>query len=146
VLGIAFGTFSGILVAYFGIQGFVATLATMVIARGVAFVLTNGRPVNTEPGTLENLVTRDAFYPILWITLLLIVVAFVVHRYTGFGRKVIAIGSNETALRLAGVQTKRYKMAAYTISGGLAALAGVFVAARASTGAATVGTGQELDA
>jgi ribose transport system permease protein len=146
VVGVAFGVFSGVLVAYAGIQGFVATLATMTIARGVAFVLTNGRPVKTESGTLDLLVGKATFYPILWITLLLVVAALVVHRYTGFGRKIIAIGSNETALRLAGVPTKRYTMAAYAISGGLAALAGVFVAARASTGAATVGGGQELDA
>jgi ribose transport system permease protein len=146
IVGLAFGVFSGILVAYAGIQGFVATLATMTIARGVAFVLTNGRPVKTESGTLDLLVGKAAFYPILWITLLLVVAALVVHRYTGFGRKIIAIGSNETALRLAGVPTKRYTMSAYAISGALAALAGVFVAARASTGAATVGGGQELDA
>lgn len=145
-IGVGFGVLSGVLVAYAGIQGFVATLATMTIARGVAFVLTQGQPIKVAPGTLDSLVSRDAFYPILWITLVLMILFVLIHRYTGYGRKVIAIGSNETALTLAGVRTKRYVLSAYAISGGLAALAGTFVAARSSTGSATVGMGQELDA
>ena len=146
IICLAFGLFSGILVAYARIQGFVATLATMTIARGVAFVLTEGRPVKVEAGTISTLVSKDFMYPIIWITILLIIVFTIVHRYTGYGRKVIAIGSNETALKLAGVRTKQYIMSTYALSGALAALAGVFVAARSSTGSATVGTGQELDA
>ncbi|MFC7365249.1 MULTISPECIES: ABC transporter permease [Bhargavaea] len=146
IIGLAFGLFSGILVAYAGIQGFVATLATMTIARGVAFVLTEGRPVKVEAGTISTLVSKDFMYPIIWITILLIIVFTIIHRYTGYGRKVIAIGSNETALKLAGVRTKQYVMSTYALSGALAALAGVFVAARSSTGSATVGMGQELDA
>lgn len=146
LVGLVFGLFSGILVAYTGIQGFVATLATMTIARGVAFVITEGRPVKVAPGTISTLVSKDYMYPIIWITILLIILFTIIHRYTGYGRKVIAIGSNETALKLAGVRTKQYIMSTYALSGALAALAGVFVAARSSTGSATVGTGQELDA
>lgn len=127
-------------------QGFVATLATMTIARGIAFVITEGRPIKVETGTINTLVSEDYMYPIIWITLLLIIVFMVIHRYTGYGRKVIATGSNETALQLAGVPTKRYVMSTYALSGALAALAGIFVAARSSTGSATVGMGQELDA
>ncbi|WP_153731635.1 ABC transporter permease [Sporosarcina obsidiansis] len=146
LIGLVFGLFSGILVAYTGIQGFVATLATMTIARGVAFVITEGRPVKIQSGTIDVLVSKDFMYPIILITVLLIVVFTLVQRYTGYGRKVIAIGSNETAVQLAGVRTKRYIMSTYALSGALAALAGAFVAARSSTGSATVGMGQELDA
>ncbi|QKI81552.1 ABC transporter permease [Kroppenstedtia eburnea] len=146
LVGLALGLFSGVLVAYAGMQGFVATLATMTIARGVAFVITEGRPVKIEADTISTLVSQDYMYPIIWITILLIFVFMIIHRYTGYGRKVIAIGSNETALKLAGVRTKRYVMSTYALSGALAALAGVFVAARSSTGSATVGMGQELDA
>lgn len=146
LVGLLLGLFSGVLVAYAGMQGFVATLATMTIARGIAFVITEGRPIKVETGTINTLVSEDYMYPIIWITLLLIIVFMVIHRYTGYGRKVIAIGSNETALQLAGVPTKRYVMSTYALSGALAALAGIFVAARSSTGSATVGMGQELDA
>lgn len=146
IIGVLFGVFSGFLVAYTGIQGFVATLATMTIARGVAFVITNGRPVRIESNTIDLLVSKDLMYPIIFITILLIIIFTIIQRYTGFGRKIVAIGSNETAVKLAGVRTKLYVMSTYAISGGLAALAGVFIAARSSTGSATVGMGQELDA
>ena len=146
LVGLAFGLFSGILVAYFGMQGFVATLATMTIARGVAFVITNGRPIKVDQGTISTLVSSNLMYPIIWITVLIVAAATIVHRFTGYGRKVIAIGSNETALQLAGVPTKRFILSTYALSGVLAALAGVFIAARSSTGSPTVGMGQELDA
>ncbi|WP_341302104.1 ABC transporter permease [Lysinibacillus sp. FSL H8-0500] len=146
IVGLLFGVFSGALVAYTGIQGFVATLATMTIARGVAFVLTEGRPIKVETGTIDVLTSKDFLYPLIWIAMLLIVMFTFIQRYTGFGRKVVAIGSNETAVQLAGVRTKVYVMSTYAISGALAALAGVFVASRTSTGSATIGMGQELDA
>ena len=146
LVGLLFGIFSGFLVAYTGIQGFVATLATMTIARGIAFVITEGRPVRVESNTIDILVSKDLMYPIIFITILLIIIFTIVQRYTGFGRKIVAIGSNETAVKLAGVRTKLYIMSTYAISGALAALAGVFIAARSSTGSATVGMGQELDA
>lgn len=146
IVGLLFGIFSGFLVAYTGIQGFVATLATMTIARGVSFVITEGRPVRVEPNTIDLLVSKDLMYPIIFITILLIIIFTIIQRYTGFGRKIVAIGSNETAVKLAGVRTKLYVMSTYAISGALAALAGVFIAARSSSGSATVGMGQELDA
>lgn len=146
IVGLLFGVFSGFLVAYTGIQGFVATLATMTIARGIAFVITEGRPVRVESNTIDILVSKDLMYPIIFITILLIIIFTIIQRYTGFGRKIVAIGSNETAVKLAGVRTKLYVMSTYAISGALAALAGVFIAARSSTGSATVGMGQELDA
>lgn len=146
LVGLCFGLLSGVLVAYFGIQGFVATLATMTIARGVAFVITNGRPVKTASGTLNVLVAPGNLYPIIWIVIVITIAAVIIHRFTGYGRKITAVGSNEVALRLAGVRTKLLILSTYAISGLLATLAGVFVAARSSTGSATVGMGQELDA
>ncbi|MFJ7977096.1 ABC transporter permease [Peribacillus sp. NPDC096379] len=146
VIGIIFGLFTGILVAYAGMQGFVASLATMTIARGVSFVITEGRPVKLESGTLDTIVSKEFFYPIILIALVLIVVFAFVQKYTSWGRIAIAIGSNPTAVQLAGIRTKRYIMSTYAVSAALAALAGVFIAARSSTGSATVGMGQELDA
>ncbi|GGE27224.1 monosaccharide-transporting ATPase [Pullulanibacillus camelliae] len=146
VVGLIFGLFTGILVSYGNFQGFVASLATMTIASGVAFVLTNGTPVILPAGTLDNIVDKKFFFPIIIIAALLIILFTLIQRYTGWGRIVIAIGSNPTAVQLAGIQTKRYIMSTYAVSGLLAALAGVFIAARSATGSATIGTGQELDA
>src|SRR5699024_2042794 len=73
LVGTIFGLFTGILTAYVGIQGFVASLATMTIARGFAFVLTSGMPIQLPAGTLDTLVARDNFYPIIFITLTFII-------------------------------------------------------------------------
>src|SRR5699024_10184069 len=132
VVGLVFGLLAGVLVAYFGVQGFVATLATMTIARGVAFVITDGTPVAVETGTLDTLASSESGYRIIGVRVIIIFAALFVHRFTGYGSKAIAIGSNETALRLAGVRTKRIVMSTYAISGVLATLAGAFLAARSS--------------
>jgi len=145
-VGMLFGLFTGILVAYASFQGFVASLATMTIARGAAFVITNGTPIKLQAGTLNNLVKKENFFPIIIIAFVIIIVFALVQKYTAWGRIVIATGSNITAVQLAGIRTKRYLLSVYAVSGLLAALAGVFIAARSSTGSATVGMGQELDA
>ncbi len=146
VMGMLFGVFTGALVAYANFQGFVASLATMTIARGAAFVLTNGTPIKLEDGTLNNLVDADNLFPIIIIAFVLIIIFALIQKYTAWGRTVIAIGSNMVAVKLAGIRTKRYLVSAYAVSGVLAALAGVFIAARSSTGSATVGEGEELNA
>lgn len=146
VAGLLLGLFTGILVAYANMQGFVASLAMMTIARGAAFVITNGKPVRLELNTLNLLVKKEYFFPIIIVTVLLILFFAFVQKYTAYGRIVIALGSNSTAVELAGIRVKRYLVSVYAISAVMSVLAGVFVAARASTGSATVGDGQELDA
>lgn len=144
--GLLMGIFIGVLVAYTKMQGFVASLAMMTIARGMAFVLTNGTPIKLERGSLDLLVKKELFFPIIIITVILVLVFWFIQKYTAFGRIVIAVGSNEITVELAGIRVKRYLISVYAISGFLSALAGIFVAARTSTGSATVGMGQELDA
>lgn len=145
-VGMMFGIFTGFMVAYGKFQGFVASLATMTIARGTAFVFTNGTPIKLADGTLNNIVKKEFMFPIIIIAAIIVIIFALVQKFTGWGRIVIAIGSNSTAVQLAGIRTKHYLLSVYAISGILAALAGVFIAARASTGSATVGMGQELDA
>lgn len=146
LVGMLFGIFTGFFVAYTKFQGFVASLATMTIARGAAFVLTQGTPIKLELDTLATIVDKKYLFPIIIITILLIIFFALLQKYTGWGRIVIAIGSNSTAVQLAGIRTKKYLLSVYAVSGMLSALAGTFIAARASTGSATVGMGQELDA
>lgn len=146
VVGLCLGFATGALVAYARMQGFIASLAMMTIARGTAFVVTNGTPVKLEKGTLDLLVKKELGYPIIITAVLLVIILALVQKYTACGRIVIAVGSNKTAVELAGIPVKRYLISVYALSGTLAALAGVFVASRSNTGSATIGSGQELDA
>ena len=102
LLGIA----TGILVAYLKFQGFVASLAMMTIARGIAFMLTNGSPIKMEDGTLNTLVKSESGYPILIIGLVIILAFIFIQHFTSYGRIVIATGSNITAVELAGIRVK----------------------------------------
>lgn len=146
ILGAALGSVTGFFVAYTKMQGFVASLAMMTVARGMAFMMTDGIPVKVQKGTLDSLVNKNYSYPIIYIAAVIVVLLWLVQKYTAYGRIVIAVGSNSTAVELAGIRVKRYLLSVYALSGCLAALAGVFIAARSSTGSATVGMGQELDA
>ncbi len=146
ISGMVMGLLTGLLVAYANMQGFVASLAMMTISRGLAFMVTNGSPTKFEIGTIDKLVSKDYGFPILWIVLAVIVIVWFVQRYTSYGRLVIAVGSNREAVELAGIPVRRYLTSVYVMSGLMAALAGIFVAARSSTGSATIGEGQELDA
>ena len=142
LLGIA----TGALVAYLKFQGFVASLAMMTIARGIAFMVTNGSPIGIENGTLNSLVKSENGYPIIFIGIAIIILFIFIQHFTAYGRIVIATGSNITAAELAGIKVKKYVMSVYIVSAVLSALAGTFIAARSSTGTATIGEGQELDA
>ena len=146
VVGVICGAFTGFLVAYCNFQGFVASLAMMTIARSASLVITNGSPIRLETDTLATLVKGQYGYPILIITVLLIIFLCLVQKYTAYGRIVIAVGSNAEAVEMAGIRVKKYLVSVYAISGTLAVLGGIFIAARASTGSGTIGEGQELDA
>ncbi|MCC8165749.1 MAG: ABC transporter permease, partial [Planctomycetes bacterium] len=150
VLALAFSTViglvNGILVAYGRMQGFVASLAMMTIARGMAFVITNGTPIKFKLGSIDALVKKQYGYPILLITLFVIIALWVVQHYTLYGRIVVATGSNRNAVELAGIPVRRYLTSVYALSGFLAGLGGLYVAARSSSGNATIGLSQELDA
>lgn len=145
-VGIVLGTFTGFLVAYLNFQGFVASLAVMTIARGIAYTITNATPVNLERGTLNTLTSKEFGYPIIIITVLFIAAFVILEKYTAYGRLVIAVGSNSEAVKLSGIRVKRYLLSVYVISGFLATLAGIFIAARSNVGNSTIGEGQELDA
>lgn len=144
--GIVLGGFTGFLVAYLKFQGFVASLAVMTIARGIAYTITNATPVNLESGTLNTLTSKDFGYPIIIIMVLIIAVFVVIEKYTAYGRLVIAVGSNDEAVKLSGIRVRRYLLSVYMVSAFLSTLAGVFVAARSNVGNSTIGEGQELDA
>jgi ribose/xylose/arabinose/galactoside ABC-type transport system permease subunit len=132
------------------IQPFITTLAMLIGARGAALAATNEQsilvPAGAESFTSLGRGSVGLFpYPII-----LLVVAYVLGmlalRYTRFGRHVYAVGDSEEAARLMGLEVDRVIIATYALSGALAGVAGVVLAARLGSGQAVAGTGWELDA
>ena len=149
--GVALGSVSGFLVCNRRMAPFIVTLAMMTIARGLAYIISRGAPILlTESGQTLQKNFGEAYFlripqPVILMFLVFIIVLLIL-KYTVFGRLVVAIGSNETAVRLSGVRVWFYKFMVYCICGGLAAIAGIISTSRTGVGSAKVGFGLELDA
>ena len=149
ILGFSLGIVNGILVAKVKLQPFIATLGTMSIYRGVAYIITGGWPVLDIPENFRKALDGDIFGFIPSSVVLLFVVGIIIWiilKYTRFGNYIYALGSNEEATKLSGVNVDFNKMMAYAICGIGAALAGMVLLARLGTGEPTAGQGYELNA
>ena len=149
ILGFSLGIVNGILVAKVKLQPFIATLGTMSIYRGVAYIITGGWPVLDIPENFRKALDGDIFGVIPSSVVLLFVVGIIIWiilKYTRFGNYIYALGSNEEATKLSGVNVDFNKMMAYAICGVGAALAGMVLLARLGTGEPTAGQGYELNA
>jgi|GEM_PF-32304 len=151
--GAAFGVFNGYLIARRRLAPFVVTLAGMTIARGIAFIISRGMPIQIFNETLidsaRDIPITDTFsIPafIVWFVILVVIVLVLLQRFTVWGRFVQAVGSNETAVRLSGINSSLYKISAYVLSSALAAIGGIIVASRTRTGSPLAGDMFELDA
>jgi ribose/xylose/arabinose/galactoside ABC-type transport system permease subunit len=147
-VGLAGGTLNGLLIAKKRIAPFIVTLGMMTAARGLALVYTNGRPVINLSDSYNRIGGGYwAGVPVpVWIFIaVLLIGAFVLH-YTRFGRYVFAVGGNELAARVSGINTNRIKISVYALTGALAGLAGVVLSSRVMSGSASTGQGYELDA
>lgn len=148
LLGALLGVINGLIVTRGGVQPFIATLAMLTIARGATLVYTDGRPITGLPDAFVWLGAGD-IGPIPVPVLIMGAVflgAYVVLTQTVLGRYVYAIGGNEEAARLSGVNVTFYKTLAYVISGALAAVSGIILTARLNSAQPTAGGGYELDA
>ncbi|EGQ7998824.1 TPA: ribose ABC transporter permease [Vibrio vulnificus] len=150
--GATLGAISGVIIAKGKVQAFIATLVTMTLLRGVTMVYTDGRPIST--GFTD---TADAFawfgtgyalgIPVpVWLMVIVFSAAWYLLNHTRFGRYVYALGGNESATRLSGINVDKVKIGVYAICGLLAALAGIIVTSRLSSAQPTAGMGYELDA
>ncbi len=143
--GAVIGAINGFLVAHLKMPAFIVTLATMIAFQGVAFILTNGSTIlldTTIPANsmLVNFAqSNDPLlkipYPV-YVAAAIVILFGLIMSYTSFGRLVIATGSNETAVNLAGINTKKYKFWVYTICGALSGLAGMIITAKTGTATA----------
>jgi len=143
-IGFAFGCVNGFFVSVLKMPAFIVTLAMMYAGRGVAFIITDANTILLDQGIPANSVFVSFAMgadPVLnipyqsYIMIVLIIVIGLVLHFTAFGRLITAVGSNETAVQLAGVNSKKYKFWAYAICGALCGVAGVILAAK--TGSAT---------
>ncbi len=151
-LGAALGGISGVIIAKGKVQAFIATLVTMTLLRGATLVYTDGRPVSTgfsdAADSFAWLGTGYLFgIPVpIWLMALVFIAAWYMLNHTRMGRYIYALGGNEAATRLSGINVDRVKIAVYALCGLLAALAGLIVTSRLSSAQPTAGTGYELDA
>lgn len=138
-----FGAINGFFVAYMRVPAFVATLAGMTMARGFAYVYSNGKPYTLVSSSFARIGKGAA--PIL-IFLAVAAAAYVILSKMKFGRYIYAAGGNWKAADASGVRVKQILMKVYILGGVLAGLAGVVLAARTNSGQPAVGTGYETDA
>ncbi|QJU54864.1 ABC transporter permease [Herbiconiux sp. KACC 21604] len=147
-VGGAAGLINGIVIAYGNVVAFMATLAMLVAARGLAEVLANRTTqIVIEPGFLSAMRGEFIGVPVLiWIFVLVVAAGWFLLNRTTFGRRTVAIGGNLEAARLAGIKVKRHLMYVYILSGLTAGIAAVMMLARTTAGTSTHGTLYELDA
>lgn len=145
-VGALIGLINGLSVTVVRIPALIATLATMSITRGVAYLISGGRNIAPVPSVYLDIQSSRLFgIPvIILLTLLIGVVAHVVLTRTRFGREIYATGGNAVAAQLAGIRSDQVIIKAYVISGICAALGGLMITARLEAGAATAGFGYEL--
>jgi len=148
VAGIA-GGISGTLVAFFRVPAFIATLAMMSAARGLANMVTDGHQIISFPiwFNLMALIRHGGFLTTtVAVMLVVFVVCWLYLRSTSGGRSLYAIGGNEEVARLAGINVKLHTVGVYVVSGVLAGLAGIMLAARLDSVQPSAGFTYELDA
>ncbi len=148
LMGAVLGMINGFVITKGKIPPFIVTLSMMIIARGLSYVLTGGRPMSFKNDVLTfigNGYIGPIPFPVVIMVVCLALTSFLLNK-TKFGRHVYAVGGNREAARFSGISISKIEILVYTISGLLAGLSGVILAARMSSAQPTSGDGFELDA
>ena len=145
--GALIGAFNGVLIAYLRVNALIATLATMLMVRGLAFIASHGQAVGiADEGFISFGDTTFLNLPLpIWLTATCFLVFGVLLNHTVFGRNTLAIGGNPEAARLAGVRVERLRVWIFLLQGVVTALAGLVLASRITSGQPNAATGFELD-
>ena len=146
-VGLLFGIFNGTFVAYFKVPSFVVTLAVLTVARGLAFILAEGRSIGNLPENFAWLGKTAVFGVPLAVLLMLATFAlgWFLLQYTTFGRYVYAVGGNAEATFLAGVNVRGVTFWVYVLNGLLVGIAAIVLASRLGAGVPNSGLQYELD-
>jgi ribose transport system permease protein len=148
LVGAGAGLINGLLIAYGGVVPFIATLAMMASARGLAEIISARKTqIVSVPGFTDAL-SRDIFgiSVLIWIFAIVAVIGWILLNRTTFGRRTLAIGGNPEASRLAGINVRRHTVLLYVLVGLCCGIAAVMLISRTTTGSATHGQLYELDA
>ena len=146
--GILTGTVNGFAITRGRVAPFIVTLGMMTIARGLALLISNGRPVSNLSTSFNFIGGGDIFnipVPIIIFVIVIVLASFVLN-YTKTGRYIYAVGGNQYAATASGINVNGVKMFAYILCSGLAAVAGIILASRITTGQPNAGVAYELDA
>lgn len=152
-VGILIGFLNGVSVSLFNITPLIATLASMIIVKGLAFIYSHGTsfgiygtvPAFPDFGFWGRGIMFGIPTPVILLFFVMLITFFVLRK-TVFGRELYAVGGNEEAARVSGIKIKQLKAVTYIISGVLSAFAGIILASRLTAGVPTAGTGYEMNA
>lgn len=144
--GLLVGLFNGLAIVQLGIPSLIVTLGTQYAGRGVVYILTKGVAIYPLPDSFQALeqTTVLSIPMIVIVAAILSVIAHVVMSRTTYGRSLYAVGGNQESAKLAGIRIKGTSIAAYAVTGALAAFTGVMMAARLGSGQAGSGEGLEM--
>lgn len=146
--GAAIGALNGIIVAFIGVTPFIVTLGMLGVAHGIVLVIKHGDSIRDIPQSFIDFGNGSVFgfsSPVVALILIAIFSAIVLNETT-FGRQIYAVGGNERAAALSGINTPKVKLLAYIICSALSAVTGVLFVARFQSAQADAGKGMELDA
>lgn len=148
LIGVIFGSINGGLIAFGGIPPFIATLGTQTVGRGLALLIANGRPISglSDSFTFLGLGSIGPIpMPIIFL-IILSALTWYILKYTKTGRHIYALGGNEQAALVSGINTKLVKLFVYIYAAILAAVSGLVLTARVASGQPSLGDGYELQA
>jgi ribose transport system permease protein len=147
-VGLAVGAINGFVVTKLEVPSFIATFGMLVIANGIALAITDGGVVTGIPISIGNLATQSflGIKWMIWLVAIVFVVLYVLQTQTAFGRRVMAVGGNREAARLAGIPVDRVRFLVFVVSGATMAIGGLALTSRVVSGQPNGGTLLELDA
>lgn len=148
VIGLALGAINGLIITTFNVHSFLVTLATSLVYRGIAILITNGAliPVRIEQFSWLGRSRIGMVNVAVIVLIVFMLLMMLLLNRTTFGRRVFAVGGNEEAAILSGIRTNLVKIITFTLSGAAAGLAGVITVSRISMAEPQAGAGMELEA
>lgn len=147
-IGILCGFLVGLVIAYGKVAPIIATMGFMYIYRGFAYLVANDEWAGADAlGDFKNFALGDVLglNNVIWVTIICYVVFFIVMKWTKFGRNIYAVGSNEEAAEISGINVKFVKTAVYTIMGGLSGLTGALTTSVYASAQPNMQTSKEMD-
>lgn len=148
LVGTLMGTINGLITVLSKVPPFIVTLGSMTIGRGLALLISDGKPISNLLDSFNNIGSGDIFgipYTIILLLITFLISTFILDQSI-IGRYIKAIGGNEMAAYVSGISVTKIKCLVYSLSGLFAALAAILLTARINTGQPNAGLGFELDA